>query len=187
MRYGDKKASSLTCSMLSDNWYVIVLPPVEEEIRRVIRNERAKDAAYRSVRFWGHGRPGRGVTPSARPATSPSICGNEATARSGDEAQTALHVRRGLPATVWCRREAAGRRRSSRRSVLRRRDRGDGYVRRRSIGEFDVLVEDDDPFLVTHDIVSAQSVAELVEIVFALRALVALGGQDRGADLVGIG
>ena len=47
-----------------------LLPPVEEEIRRVIRNERAKDAAYRSVRFWGHGRPGRGVTPSARPATS---------------------------------------------------------------------------------------------------------------------
>jgi hypothetical protein len=31
-----------------------VLPPVEEEIRRLIRNERAKDAAYRSVRFWGH-------------------------------------------------------------------------------------------------------------------------------------
>jgi hypothetical protein len=50
--------------------------------------------------------PGRGVTPSARPATSPSICGNEATDRSGDEAQTALHVRRGLPATVWCRRQA---------------------------------------------------------------------------------
>ena len=56
--------------------------------------------------FWGHGRPGRGVTPSARSATSPSICGNEATARPGDEAQTALHVRRGLPATVWCRRFA---------------------------------------------------------------------------------
>src|ERR1700729_2040904 len=65
--------------------------------------------------------------------------------------------------------------------------RGHGYVRCRSIGEFDVLVEDDDALLVTHDIVSAQSVAELVEIVFALRALVALGGQDRGADLVGIG
>jgi len=105
-RCGDKKTDALTYSILSDNWYVIVLPPVEEEIRRVIRNERAKDTAYRSVRFWGHGRPGRGVTPSARPATSPSVCGNEATARSGDEAQTALHIRRGLLATVWCRREA---------------------------------------------------------------------------------
>ena len=83
-----------------------MLRPVEEEIRRVIRNERAKDAAYRSVRSWGHGRPGRGVRPSARPATSPSICGNEATVRSGDEAQTALHVPRGLPATAWCRRQA---------------------------------------------------------------------------------
>ena len=72
-----QKDRPLTYSILSDNWYVIVLPPVEEEIRRVIRNERAKDAAYRSVRSWGHGRPGRGVTPSARPATSPSICGNK--------------------------------------------------------------------------------------------------------------
>jgi hypothetical protein len=33
MRCGDKKAGSLTYSILSDNWYVIVLPPVEEEIR----------------------------------------------------------------------------------------------------------------------------------------------------------
>ena len=57
MRCGDKKTDALTYSILSDNWYVIVLPPVEEEIRRVIRNERAKDAAYRSVRFWGSGRP----------------------------------------------------------------------------------------------------------------------------------
>jgi hypothetical protein len=103
-RCGDKKTDALTYSILSDNWYVIVLPPVEEEIRRVIRNERAKDAADRSVRLGPRTRAG--VTPSARPATSPSICGNEATARSGDEARTALHVRRGLPATVWCRREA---------------------------------------------------------------------------------
>jgi hypothetical protein len=88
-RCGDKKTAALTYSIL-----------------RVIRNERAKDAAYRSVRSWGHGRPGRGVTPSARPATSPAICGNEATARYGDEAQTVLHVRRGLPATVWDRRLA---------------------------------------------------------------------------------
>jgi hypothetical protein len=33
MRCGDKKAGPLTYSILSDNWYVIVLPPVEEEIR----------------------------------------------------------------------------------------------------------------------------------------------------------
>jgi hypothetical protein len=42
-RCGDKKTGALTYSTLSDNWYEIVLPPVEEEIRRVIRNERAKD------------------------------------------------------------------------------------------------------------------------------------------------
>src|SRR5271163_723136 len=84
-----------------------MLPPVEEEIRRVIRDERARNAADRSVRSWGHGRPGRGVTPSAKPATSPSICGSEAKARSGDEAQTALHVRRGLPASRHVRQMAA--------------------------------------------------------------------------------
>ena len=89
-RCGDKKTDALTYSILSDNWYVVVLPPVEEEIRRVIRNERAKDAAHRSVRSWGHGRPGRGVTPSAKPATSPSICGSEATARCGDETPAAV-------------------------------------------------------------------------------------------------
>ena len=33
MRCGDKKAGSLTYSILSDNRYVIVLPPVEGEIR----------------------------------------------------------------------------------------------------------------------------------------------------------
>ena len=33
MRCGDKKAGSSTYSIPSDNWYVIVLPPVEEEIR----------------------------------------------------------------------------------------------------------------------------------------------------------
>jgi hypothetical protein len=58
MRCGDKKTDALTYSILSDNWYVIVLPSVEEEIRRVIRNERAKDVAYRSVRFWATDAPG---------------------------------------------------------------------------------------------------------------------------------
>ena len=56
----------------------------------------------------------------------------------------------------------------------------------RSIREFDVPVEDNDALLVANDIVAVQAVAELVEIVFPLGALVALGGQDRGADLVGL-
>ena len=50
-RCGDKKTDALTYSILSD---VIVLPPVEEEIRRVIRNERAKDAAHLSGALLGH-------------------------------------------------------------------------------------------------------------------------------------
>ena len=70
--------------------------------------------------------------------------------------------------------------------ILRRRERRHGYVRR-SVREFDVLVENDGPLLVAHDVVSVQAVAELVEVVFALRALVALGGQDRVADLAGVG
>src|SRR6476660_3511457 len=37
MGCGGKKAGSLTYSILSDNWYAIVVPPVEEEIR--CRNE----------------------------------------------------------------------------------------------------------------------------------------------------
>ena len=47
---------------------------------------------------------------------------------------------------------------------------------RRSVREFDVLVEDDGPLFVAHDVVSVQAVAELVEVVLALRALVALDG-----------
>jgi hypothetical protein len=41
MRCGDKKAGSLTFSILSDNWYVIVLPPVEEESVAARRKSRA--------------------------------------------------------------------------------------------------------------------------------------------------
>src|SRR5208337_4359385 len=59
--------------------------------------------------------------------------------------------------------------------------------RRASVREFDMLVEDDHAFFVAHDVVAVQAVAEFVEIVFALGALVALGRQDRGADLVGVG
>jgi hypothetical protein len=35
-----------------------------------------------------------------------------------------------------------------------------------SIREFDVLVENDGPLLVAHDVVAVQAVAELVEVVF---------------------
>ena len=56
-----------------------------------------------------------------------------------------------------------------------------------SIVEFDVLVEDDLALLVAHDVVAVQAVAVLVEIVFALGALVALRGEDRVADFVRIG
>jgi hypothetical protein len=70
--------------------------------------------------------------------------------------------------------------------VLRRRDRRHGCIPRWSIREFDVLVENDDSLLVAHDVVAVQAVSELVEIVFALRAFVASGGKDGGADLVGL-
>src|SRR5271168_5103304 len=59
--------------------------------------------------------------------------------------------------------------------------------RRASVLELDMLVEDDHAFFVAHDVVAVQAVAEFVEIVFALGALVALGRQDRGANLVGVG
>src|SRR5277367_3375103 len=59
--------------------------------------------------------------------------------------------------------------------------------RRASVLELDMLVEDDHAFFVAHDVVAMQAVAEFVEIIFALGALVALGRQDRGADLVGVG
>ena len=61
-----------------------------------------------------------------------------------------------------------------------------GCVRRPSVREFDVLVENDNPLLVAHDVVAVQTVAELVEVVFPLRALVAFGGQDRLAELTGV-
>ena len=46
-----------------------------------------------------------------------------------------------------------------------------------SIREFDVLVEHDVSLLVAHDVVAVQAVAELIEIVFALGALVAFCGE----------
>ena len=97
-RCGDKKTDALTYSILSDNWYVIVLPQVEEEIRRVIRNERAKDRAHRSVRSWATDAPG--AAQHHRLNLRRALRSAQAK-RAGDEAQTALHVRRGFPATDW--------------------------------------------------------------------------------------
>src|SRR5262249_13502055 len=56
-----------------------------------------------------------------------------------------------------------------------------------SIVEIDVLVVDDIALVVSHDVVAVQAVAVLVEIVFAFGAGVFLRGQDRLADLAGIG
>jgi hypothetical protein len=65
MRCGDKKAGSLTYSILSDNWYVIVLPPVEEEISRVIPQRACERCGVFVGALLGPRTPGRGVTPSA--------------------------------------------------------------------------------------------------------------------------
>jgi hypothetical protein len=43
MRCGDKKAGSLTYSIPSDNWYVIVPPPVEEESDNLSNGRRQRD------------------------------------------------------------------------------------------------------------------------------------------------
>jgi len=58
---------------------------------------------------------------------------------------------------------------------------------RPSVRELDVLVEHYGALLVADDVVAVQTVAEFVEVIFPLGALVALGGEDRGADLVGVG
>src|SRR5260370_3116928 len=57
----------------------------------------------------------------------------------------------------------------------------------RSIVEVDMLVVDDRPLLVPHDVVAVQTVAVLVEIIFAFCASGFLGGKDRLADFSGIG
>src|SRR5690242_20654638 len=56
-----------------------------------------------------------------------------------------------------------------------------------SIREFNVLVEGDGALVVLHDIVAVQAVAVLVEIVLTLGTGELLGGQDRFADLAGLG
>jgi hypothetical protein len=50
-----------------------------------------------------------------------------------------------------------------------------------------MLVEDDGPLLVAHDVISVQAIAELVEVVLALRAFVALDGQHRVAYFTRVG
>src|SRR4030088_1081313 len=58
---------------------------------------------------------------------------------------------------------------------------------RRSIVEVDVLVVNDRPLLVPHDVIAVQTVAVLVEIVLAFGARGLLGGQERLADFAGVG
>lgn len=43
-RDGDDKADLLTYTDIGYNWFMRVLHPVEEEIRRIVRDERAKDS-----------------------------------------------------------------------------------------------------------------------------------------------
>jgi hypothetical protein len=49
MRCGDKKAGSLTYSIPSDNWYVIVPPPVEEESDNLSNGRRQRDDGSEGV------------------------------------------------------------------------------------------------------------------------------------------
>src|ERR1700693_1856367 len=57
----------------------------------------------------------------------------------------------------------------------------------RSIGEFDMLVEGNISLVVLHDVVAVQTVAVLVEIIFALGSRVFLGGKDRLANFPRVG
>src|SRR5882757_7647344 len=59
--------------------------------------------------------------------------------------------------------------------------------RTRSIVEFNVLVEDDVALVVLHDVVAVQTVALVVEIIFAFGAREFLGGDDRLADFLRVG
>src|SRR5665647_445246 len=56
-----------------------------------------------------------------------------------------------------------------------------------SVGELDVLVEDDVALVVLHDVVAVQTVPLVVEIVFAFGTGELLDGDDRLADLLRIG
>src|ERR1700693_4257864 len=57
----------------------------------------------------------------------------------------------------------------------------------RSIVEVDMLVVDDGPLLVPHDIVAVQAVAVLVKIILALRTRKLFQRENRLADFCGIG
>src|SRR6476469_755929 len=56
-----------------------------------------------------------------------------------------------------------------------------------SVVELDVLVEDDAALLVLHDVVAVETIAVLVEIVFALGTRELLDREDGFADLGRIG
>src|SRR3979411_3253304 len=56
-----------------------------------------------------------------------------------------------------------------------------------SVVEVDMLVENDGPLLVLHDVVAVQAVAVLVEIVFAFGAAALFGGNERLAHFGRIG
>src|ERR1700733_14574075 len=58
--------------------------------------------------------------------------------------------------------------------------------RRQSVRELDMLVEDDRPLLVAHDVVAMKAIAELGEVLFALGSLVALDRKHRVANLLRI-
>src|SRR5947209_6680034 len=91
---------------------------------------------------------------------------------------------------LLCVPDAVSRLRECGRRMTRKRPSGHGedsaFRGLILIVEFDVLVEDDFALLVAHDVIAVQAVAILVEIVFALGALVAFGGKDGVADFVGI-
>src|ERR1700736_1153246 len=94
------------------------------------------------------------------------------------------------PAAVWRtfddrrQRGAAARRTPDRNAPAAPQSEGPAT---RSIVEVDMLVVNDRPLLVLHDVVAVQTVAVLIEIVFAFRAGHFLGGKDRLADFPGIG
>src|SRR5580692_993579 len=60
-------------------------------------------------------------------------------------------------------------------------------VKARSIVEVDVLVVDDRALFVSHDVVAMQTVAILVEIIFAFRTGIFFQRENGFTDLAGVG
>jgi hypothetical protein len=61
------------------------------------------------------------------------------------------------------------------------------WLTSQSVREFDVLVEHDGPLFVADDVVAVQAVAVRVEVVFALRALIALAKRRLVTRMLGLG